>query len=782
MSTKEEKPIIAPKKKKHNKKPKVVSSKPVLAGGAGRTGPPVKKKKDKSKSPQVKQRPRMIKVDIAANAQNAISVACNFDNDAMTGMCLSLMSRVLALPWQASSLEGVGPVADPSYVADFYIFLQMYLISQMTAQTSPITKVSSWLHVIANLLSPHDQPFRNSLVKYSWDATNPPIVSSNMTQPVRVANVPYVFIMGYPDPNTPDSYDQLIQEFQPFQTPSTSNFQKICGLLVNQSRPDTALVDVGTVNVGKYDSSAYARSYTYLGIGDSVTGCVYGSCELECSYVRSWMAAQFCPFKDNDVRVSHSFRTKTGDSALLMNLPFIGSYTMNDYKNNGPVIYKFIDFEEIYTWVISWYKEAVKKYLNNQATASNQGQPVLPQFEFSSQTFRVVLRQALLQIFTDQTAVQFMAPRAQVGQNDNVFVPFMCNGGTYSATMFGQLKLPQLLVENLRMLKTYEIPTKTKTRVTFIPVLGRWVQDIWDADPSLDGVSYENESGNPSALFLIQSTAGEHQFDLIDGTDYAQNSSVVNFNSAFMQSALAQINFVFSLLVGSGGTLTTANGDGGPGLNLLAMTRYIKTYSSLQASESRNPFAILEEHRTRLLAKRASKQALKKDNSKKTIFDETPMKGQGGSVLPKTWINYLGEKTDQPPGGTAFDYTDCLSCQYPVSESDQMLLNRLILPTIRPIEETGNTQLVSEWQIANYEPYRFQVNISTLGSSSSASRTADLLSAATSVLISPVGGNNSDELSQLFERLAQQGKSVNWGALLQGAIQVGSTVVSALTS
>jgi len=676
----------------------------------------------------------------------------------------------MACPWAAASAV---PDGNLSYLGDTYQLMQTTLAAYMAGTTPTVAKLPVFFNIICNLLAPHTQRFRVNEIKYSWGT--PYILDNDMIPTVIVSGRTKYFVLGAPAPFDTESPNQPIEQFSAAGIPTESAFQAAMGLLRDSTRPDTEIVGIGEVTFGLRDPGAYGRSYTYLGLGNSPAGQVYGSCELETAYIRSWIPAQFCPYVDGDVRVSHSFRTKSGDSSLLVALPWLGDFTMKSIKQNGPIIYKFIDFEEIYFWVINWYTEALFQVMNNNATASNGG-PVtmVNQLPISCQTFRIVLRQALLQIFTDQHIGQFMCPRPTSGtQDDNVFVPFLLNGGTFSSTNYNQFKLPQVLVENLRMLKTFQPKSKTKTRVTYVPVLGYWDLDIFNNDPDLKpGQIFNSEGTRNGKLFLLPPNS-ENPVDLVDGLNGAVSSpTVVNLNNQYYQAAAGLITQSFSLLTGTGGELSTVAGDSGPGLSLLNFTRFVKTQTSQEASESLIPYAVVMEHACRL-RKQDSKKMLLKEKDK-------PTKGQAGNAEPKTWISH-GRVFSNPPGGVNIDYTEALTANLPITSEIASLLTKLIIPTLRANEQSPNAQIPSEWQIANIEPYRMQPNVAATTSSATV-RAVELSVASTSPITSVTSGATSDEFVKLMQDLAASGKSVNWGALLSGAIQVGGMVVNALTS
>jgi len=635
-------------------------------------------------------------------------------------------------------------------IGSSYIYAQTLFAATTAAVRPSIDTLPSWLHVVMNLLKPHSPAFRVNTLKYQWG--EPYSADDDCAPIIAMSGRAYRFPIGYPDVTVVSAYNQPIIVATPATDSATngSYFQAMMGLFRNGSNPDTALVAYGSVTSGETDPSCFARSFQYLGSSGDTPGGTFGECELETSYLRSWIPAQFCPYQDQDVRVSRSFHMKTGDSSLLMTLPFLPNLRMSDFKNPGPVTYKYIDFEEIYSWMIQWLRASLFQVMNNNASSSLVLSPLL----MSSQTFRIVLRQAILQIFTEQASVQFMTQRPAANPNDNVFVPFLLNSGTYSSTQFSSVRLPQLLVENLRMLKTHVIRApKSKAKVVYLPVLGRWWADNFEVDPNLQAGTEWPLELRSNKIFAIDSST-ENSIDLIDGFT---GSAVINLNSEYYQTAASAINTYFSELIGAGGQLSTCGGDNGPGLSLLHITKYVSTYPVNHVVGE--PFAIMHDHI----------RSLNRTKSKEKLVTTQPKPRQE-------------QVTVSPRGGVADDFVSSISSTTSLSQELQLLVTRLICPVIRASVIPPLVQQESEWQIAYGEPYRVDTATGALINGATTSIAASISSSATAPVTATSSGKTSDELVELMTELAKTGKSINWGALLSGAIQIGTTVAGVVGS
>jgi len=750
------------------------------------------------KAPQVTQVPQgqvgkkkkvqtYIKEDvqsIAQNAQTVIPISATFDSNAVTYMWLSLFSKAFEKAWNISS---VVPPYGLSYLQDAYIQLQQVTSQYMVGETPMIKELPYWIQVVMNLMAPKNVNFRLNQLKYSWAQNFTPSTIPTFT--VYPAGVSYQWCFGYPDPLTEGQYNQVIIPMNVSGT-DPSNLQLIFGLITND-HPDTKLKPTGSVKQGQADASAFARTYAYLGDGNGPAGEVYGECEMETNIVKSWIPAQFCVFENTDTRVSRSFRPKSCDSCFFSSYPLINGLTSSDFRNPGPVVIKFIDFEEIYEWYVTWLTAAWTQALSLSSTNVVNGILNNP-LPFSAQTFRILLRQALLQCFTDQAMFQFMAPKPQNGNSDNVFVPFLISGGSYSASIFGGMKFPLLLAENIKMLKTKILKVAgSKTKVIHVPVLGYWWDDTWDTDPTLTAPLIFPDEGmkkllpplTESSIFGI-APGIENEIDLVDGFNQAVSPpSPVNLNSSYYQTAMNTLNQLLSLLTSTGGELSAVSGDGGPGLSLLNFTRYIQTVPLSRRAAQMRRGELVKEHVERLGAMMKArtvrgKSAGPKENLKdvKEIIregDYNYVKASGGIEVKSGAVN--------PSGGVDVDVTISISSNMVMSQDMQALLKELIIPCIRPDPtDSSYPQIVSEWQIAYVEPNIAQYNTGGDTSIASTFRVDDIDEAATSVITSITNGQNSSDIMSALKELVKSGEGPDWLALLGGVVGAGLQIGKAV--
>jgi len=414
--------------------------------------------------------------------------------------------------------------------------------------------------------------------------------------------------------------------------------------------------------------------------------------------------------------------------------------------------------------------------LISNGLSTNTNNVMLP-LMMSSQTFRIVLRQALLTVFADQAMVQFMCPKPRTTLADNIFVPFVVSAGSYAAPNFGQLKFPLLLAENLKMLKTKVLRLEgTKTKVIHIPVLGMWNLDTYTVAPKLLTPTTFPVEGNDGNIFAITPDM-EVQINLLDGSLSSASQTQINLNSMYYQTAVNTLNTLFGNFTATGGTLSGVSGDDGPGLSLLNFTRYVQTVPPESLAKVMRPGELLVEHYERV----TQVKKVKSQGKIEKRSDSVPVE----KVRP-TDYNYerqfgpYAKMLTNPSGSTSSNITIAISSNSALYQDVQDLLKRLILPNIRPDpDDSTYPQIVSEWQVAYFEPNSAQYNIGGMDSISSSFRQDDIVAAATSAIASILNGKQTDDIILSLEQLVRDGKGPDWLAILGGVVGAGLQIAKA---
>jgi len=650
---------------------------------------------------------------MSPNAVDAIVVDALLDTVAVRNMILSLMARLAAKGWMAPVVIG----GKPDAIGEFYVYFQQ-IFADVTAAVKPIVdETPRFVQVVANLMGPQSPSYRVNTLKYRWNYQSD--VDYDCVPLINVAGVRNHFVIGYPDPSFASDYRQPMKIATPSPGSNFVNptFNAILGLLQDENLPDTQMVTWSMERRGLRDPSAFSRCRRILGGTADLSGAVFGVAELETPLCRSWIPACFSLGDGEMLRIPRSFRYKSGDSSLLMNLPFFPGWTMSDYNNNGAVVYKFIDFNEIYFWVVAWLQETIAQQNLSYLYDLNLLQPI----PMSAQTFRLVLRQAVLQIFSEQSSVQFMTPRVSADPTDNVFVPYIVHFGTYSAPQFAQLKLPSFLVHNLQMLKAVTKSTEgRKSKLMHLPVLGSYLYDEYDYDP-VNLQSVPGWGSNPERRRYIFSVSpdDESAISIVDG---ALDSDYVNFNSEYYQTAVAVLNSYFSNFDNVGGNLSTCQSGASAGLSLLHITKYVNPY----------PF----------------------------------FGGENKDQLTNQGVDKRTGVTHSNPGGVEGGFASAFSSSVSWSQEMVTLSTRFIVPVVRASLFAPGIQHPSQWMIAYVEPYFYQVTNADQFVTRGCSMATMIRMAASSVVTGAASGETSDELVRVMESMALAGKNVNWMQVL----------------
>lgn len=720
-----------------------------------------KNKRKQKKKPLVREKRKVQVVDTSlkvvgdpnstVTSQSILNIVATAQIPALQGMWLGVWGKMFTMDWTNETTVPVGFGLD--YIYDAYVIMQQMTALSMQGDTLTVSQLPYWVQVVLNILRPTVVPFKVSKLKYSWTSGfNPAIVSP---QPVLVAGKQFNWVFGSPDPLQP-GYNQpmIMSSYNPSNTVD-ANLIAAFGLIQNLNE-DTRLIDYGTIKAGASDPSGFARSFSYYGGGIGQSSATFGSCELETTYIRSWMASQFVTYIPEDTRVSRSLRIKSMDSNGLCYLPLIPGLRMKDYKDPGPVVIKFLDFNEIYAAAIQFYIQAYTAWTTVQ---SSQSGPLAAPFPFSVQSFRIVLRQAVLNVLSDQSGFQFMYPKVQNGTGDNIFVPFFVSANTYPSAEFGKMKLPQMLAENLRALRTRVLAIgQRKTKLVHTIVLGNWILDDYDDQPQLaDDLEYANSAGN-----LIFSSMAENSISLVDGSNLTSVGQYVNLNSQYYVSVMQLWNTAIEQF---GSPVTVVLGNG-PGLSLLGMTRYVftdndQTLTIPDMKRQKKTYPLLQEHYEAMM--------MKKKKSEKLLIDKEKIK-EKEKVKKK--------ELDNPPGSVYTNYTSAISCVYQMTAQAQTVCNYLILPTIRPDPlDNAYPQTQTGWQIAYFEPH--QATYGTVSAKGS-SRWEDINSTAAAEVILPQADKLKDDFANTWSILTDLGKGVNWMSILEGIVQTGVQVVTEL--
>jgi len=356
--------------------------------------------------------------------------------------------------------------------------------------------------------------------------------------------------------------------------------------------------------------------------------------------------------------------------------------------------------------------------------------------QMTAQDFRIVLRQALLNVFEHQHMVQFITPlTVSGGPGINSFAPFYVNGSSCANSFFSDLLVPKLLQENLGALRSrtiYNPKIKSKiNRRVVIPVLGYYTLDT---PPTFQ---YKTPDGLVP-LFLTP-TPAQNTIELQAGS--AGNTTCYNLNGVYYQKTKENWNYYVQKLGAVSTEVTSIVGDQGPlGLGLLFYTSIINEPLFTDTVAVPTLQTVLY---AGALANAKPKQ-IERINSKK---DVTPLK----AIPAATLVSLSIVKTTSVAAHTS---------------EEMAILDFLISPSIR-LDPSGIPDAISDlvYQTEVREPHSTVKNpIPSPSGASLYSRLAKMASA----MVPGIAKTTSTEYDKAIQFLSSEGQAGFLAGLLGG--------------
>jgi len=356
----------------------------------------------------------------------------------------------------------------------------------------------------------------------------------------------------------------------------------------------------------------------------------------------------------------------------------------------------------------------------------------------SYQDFRIVLRQALLNVFDSQYMLQFTGP-LNFGTNENGFAPFMVNGNSYGSQLFEGFLVPELIQENLSALKARTIRVagegKSKLNVqTFFPVLGQYVTDV----VPIPGYTFNGQS------YPLFDAPPQLPISLINGN--TTQNQYVNLNCNYYQTCLSNWNEAVSSMKEFSTSQTSIMGDAGPlGLGILYYTSVIQSVDLTRVKAA--PNVKISKYADFIINNKIREvPRICKTDSKKNVKDNA----SGVQVLPPASLMSMTQ-----------EFT---TMSIPPSSEMQSFLDSLIVPVIR-VDPNGTTDQLSlqMYQMEVKEPINSSYNPYTnQGGGGIVARLGKLAD----FCVTGVGHDSGGE----YDRIIQQLKSFNQAGMLSGLL------------
>ena len=489
-----------------------------------------------------------------ATEQNTIKVAANLNTSAYRNVFFALMSYLAQ-----KNIINVNTTNNPQQWQVIYDSL-LYLVRQgATNFQGSVASVNELPRVVNNLFKsflPKQLTYEMGHIAFGFKQFTTAALNLSETIYGHQFGPSYVVVDGgspyepapvYSPVDIADSYSQfltIIGELAPR------------GLLRSVAfKSEPLLLD----NV-----SSFARVYSY--VGNQLEPFVAGTwldAELEVP-LQCPMLAKFVPYEDQpsaqDPRLPRYLAPSSLDSLSTVGWPLHESFP--GYYHKNPALVNQINADEIFTVIALWMAKA-------KLEAEKAGVPgALSPLPMSQQEFYLILRSALLNVYTSQYYMQFCGDSQWTGTNSNAFLGFFVMPHCSGNTVFGRLQIPTILAENLYALcaRSYAMKGQMSAQ-SFQPVIGRWYRDTL---PIINIVNTDGKVIGP----LFTTPANENPIDLIDCT---YNGQFINVQGTYYQTVLQDWNDEVEKIRAYSAPCQPLMNDSGPkGLLLASTTRLLK--------------------------------------------------------------------------------------------------------------------------------------------------------------------------------------------------------------
>jgi len=602
--------------------------------------------------------------------------------------------------------------------------------------TGTTTNRLVYLNEIYSAFSPKTIGFLTGKLSYTW-------ANMNIFSPSPILTINgYNYCLGYNDLVD----DGSLQEMQaPVSNPSDiqvlASYSEFLNTMGEKQGRNVFKV-VRNVQLGKIfekNASPFARSSPYYGQGSCSSGAPWSSVELE-TFFDSPILSTFCAYDPNtDRRASRVLRIGSGDTCSTLGLPLLPFWSLRMYDLKKPVIYKFIDFDEIVFVYLQWICAGKTKF-SQILTEYNPG--LYDVFPFPLDVVYTAIRQNILAAFADSQAIgQFLSPET----SPQGFQAFRVGTNSFPKATSDYLLLPQLLLENIRQLmpSCFETTTskgKESEYQVVVPILGRYPQNDFL-------MPLFTAPGNPEPQpFSLAYNSNYPNF--IDGY---MSGNPYDLNTSYYSQVIGNLNYQVVEMSSVLGTVGELGASGPVASPILLTTRYNSlvqpAYEKMTDPEqedwqvARLPYKYQKIVRSKRLERSNSKDKKTVDVSK--IARKVEKSGEQA--------NRIGDF----PGGTdlANIYTLNITSLMPITGELKGLFNLLILPVMA----LYNSQYsLSEIQTTTCETAF--LTFATTSSYSSSTRYSQLVTLANLMAPGLAAGGGVSELSKVYDQLLEFGK------------------------
>jgi hypothetical protein len=590
----------------------------------------------------------LVKYNKAEGDRANIMIVAPLQSNAVEFMPIALISNALGMGFANTALQ-------PIYWA--YSAFLSDLIAILGGKVSPVNSRLSYLNSILASMIPKTIPFKTGTLSFSWGGVDTITFLNFLTLrgyfyylyvPTSALSPGGYIIQGPPvNPPTPDEAVMVL---------SNLNAQ-VADSRVPHLKYKT---DINFTAAYKKDCSAFCQVAAYYGSGNSLASGAYASVELEVPF-KSIVLTGLTQYDVTDGRLSRKFNLASGDTTGAVGLAFLPGFAMTVYNTKYPIQYCYIDLDEVMVAIQSWYITLVSKVFSNTTQSTELLDAMLP-FVQTAELARNAFAQCIRGMFLHS---QSMAQTMTYSANPQGFEPLRMGTNTIGRNRV-QMKLPELIIENLRMLlpKFFNIPTQyenVKNQLVAVPVWGIYKANVEFAY-NQTGLLYNGTSGLTNQPLFALNTGNDP--NVIDGTDAFGN--VCDLNSGNIAAFIEEWNERIDLLAVASSPIAYMGGNSDA--SLLLLTRFA-AYQNIDVSLNEMS-AFRRKHIPVTYIKR--KKITRTGSIGKTRLN----------VLSKEMVEEEEERYIPPSGSLFTQITQSFSSLPAITEDYKLLTNYLIYPTI----------------------------------------------------------------------------------------------------
>jgi hypothetical protein len=692
-----------------------------------------RRKRTQKNKKQVMEKPISAESQLAPGIAGAVQIKAQIcPTGVQTAFC-GIISNALALGYPNT-------YEHPIYWA--YLGLLRDFVAILRDNVGNVVSRANYLNEIYSAFTTKTVPFGVGKITYQFVG-----IDSISETPSLTVNS-YTFLMY-----VPDTQDEIFGNQVFIAPPNPTSNEQV----------DRALVELLTLLDNKYshnmftvkrnptlgkiyanDTSPFARSAPYHGVGSCTSGAPWASAESEVPF-KSRILTTFCEFDDQQQRSSRVLKTTSGDTCYAFSCAMLPYFQMKYYDSAFPPVFKFIDVDEIIVTMYSWYAECVKKYASKSNVVSTAEDNFLKPFTCTLAQFYIAIRQQILRIFgSSQAAAQFLS----FDKNNGSFRPFKVGTNCYAQHNDDGMKFPQQLLENLRFLAptmtvqkggNYANPRNVRY---YIPVLGRY-----DNNPLINPESsFLDNDGQFTIQSMFLPDIGQDP-DIVDGK---LGSNWVNLNGAQYRAIVLDWNDRLTSLSEVAGGIGIMGDAGSNHVNLLYLTRY-NTFTNSDLTKFND---VQKKKLPIILRKHIDYLQVEQKKEKEKLTRSKSLKEE------KTHVS------NYPAGTTLFNVlTTYVSSNTPISQTLKQYIKYVILPQICLVTDSFD---VSEIQVETQEPYHY--TSTELNSTAVTLNNRQMELESNGATMAPgVANPGSTELDKIYNKLLIEAQGGFLGDLLTGA-------------